>query len=56
MDGIENLGDAYEALDECFKIIYSLTGGSKKAIDAVCHDLGFPCIARDMALGGRDAI
>jgi len=56
MGGIENLGDAHEALDECFKIIMELTGGNKQKINAVCRKLGFPQIETDMHHGGDDAL
>jgi hypothetical protein len=42
MDSIENLGDAYEALEECFMIIYELAGGDSKKISTVCQKYGFP--------------
>lgn len=32
IDLIENLGDAYEALEECFEMIRWLTGGDKQKI------------------------
>ena len=32
VDLIDNLGDAHEALDECYDMIMHLTGGNKKAI------------------------
>lgn len=56
MGGIENLGDAHEALDECFKIIMELTGGDKEKINAVCRKLHFPQIETDMQPGGDDAL
>jgi hypothetical protein len=33
MDLIENLGDAHEALEECFGMIQVLTGGDTAAIE-----------------------
>jgi len=42
MDYIENLGDACEALEECFAIIFTLTGGDSAKVSAVCEKLGFP--------------
>jgi len=56
MGGIENLGDAHEALDECFKIILELTGGEKTKINDVCRKLHFPQIATDLQPGGDDAL
>ena len=48
MDSIENLGDAWEALEECFHIILELTEGKKEIIDPVCRKLHFPGIKHDM--------
>jgi hypothetical protein len=48
MDCIENLGDAHEALFECFEIIRVLSGGSKDKINAVCENLNFPCIKSNL--------
>ncbi len=42
MSGIENLGDAHEALDECFKIIYELSLGDMRKISKACHKHDFP--------------
>jgi hypothetical protein len=42
------MGDAHEALEECFAIICALTGGDRNAINRVCSDLGFPSIEHDM--------
>lgn len=55
MAHIENLGDAHEALDECFKIIRKLTDGDKATVNAVCRKLNFPPIEHDMRPGGEDA-
>lgn len=32
-DGIDNLGDAYEALEECYGMIQFLSGGTKGIIE-----------------------
>lgn len=56
MGAIDNLGDAHEALDECFKIILELTGGDKAKINPICRSLGFPEIHTSMQLGGDDAL
>jgi len=56
MGGIENLGDAHEALDECFKIIMELTGGDKERVNAACRQLRFPTIKAEMRPGGDDAL
>ncbi len=48
MDLIENLGDAHEALEECYLLIKSMSGGIKEAVNKHCRDLGFPDIESDM--------
>lgn len=48
MDLIDNLGDAHEALHECFEIIRTMTGGDKDEINACCDSLKFPHIYIDM--------
>jgi len=55
MDLIENMGDAHEALDECFKIILELTGGKMNQVNKVCNKLNLPTIEADMKPGGPDA-
>lgn len=55
MGGIENLGDAHEALDECFKIIMKLTDGDRNRINAALDGIG-PEIPVDMKPGGNDAL
>jgi hypothetical protein len=55
MESIENLGDAHEALEECFKIILELTGGKKAKVNRVLRKLNFPEIETDMKPGGEDA-
>ena len=42
MDLIENLGDAHEALEECFHIIQVLAGKDCEVISAVCKNHGYP--------------
>ena len=56
IEGIENLGDAHEALDECCKIIRALTGGKKEDVNRVLDQLNFPTIEADMIPGGDDAL
>jgi hypothetical protein len=56
MGGIDNLGDAHEALDECFKIIYHLTGGYKGKVNMVCIKYSLPTIKVNMVLGGDEAL
>lgn len=48
MELIDNLGDAHEALEECFEIIRWLTSGDKAKVNNACHHLGFPSIKADM--------
>lgn len=53
MDSIENMGDAHEALEECFNIIYELSAlngkkGSIEAINPVLRSLKYPTIKTDM--------
>ncbi|MCP4989354.1 MAG: hypothetical protein GY928_25845 [Colwellia sp.] len=50
MDLIDNLGDAKEALEECFSVIYDMTGGSKKKIDYYLKARKYPKIKRDMSV------
>ena len=42
MDLIENLGDAEEALSECFHIILRLSGGDMTKVSGVCRHLRYP--------------
>lgn len=42
MDPIENPGDAREALEECYAIIYNLAGGDTLKVSSTCAGLGFP--------------
>jgi len=45
MKNIENLGDAQEALEECYEIISTLSdGGSMQIINKVCQKLEFPVV------------
>ena len=50
MDSIDNLGDAHEALEECFNIIYDMTGGSKAEIDEYLKARRYQKINRDMSV------
>lgn len=56
MDLIENLGDAHEALDECFKIIFEISGGKREEVNSFLRELHFPQIDVDMKLGGEDSL
>lgn len=53
MDLIENLGDAAEALEECFEIIYELSKGRMYNVNAVLRgmDLTHPELTHPMMLG-----
>lgn len=42
MDLIENLGDAYDALEQCYLLIIELSGGDMERISAACNQFGFP--------------
>jgi hypothetical protein len=48
MDLLDNMGDAHEALEECFALIHALTGGDKEVINNRCRELGFPAIKTNM--------
>ena len=48
MECIENLGDAHEALEECFKLIKHMTGGDMDIINKHCRRLRFPEIEHSM--------
>ena len=50
MDTIENMGDAYEALHECFEIIRLMTGGNKEVVNRYCRLREFPEIRSDMKI------
>ena len=54
MDLIENIGDAHEALEECFYIIQAMTGGTKEEVNVYLIDLGYPAIEHDMSKNRRD--
>ena len=42
MDCIDNLGDASEALEECYSLIYELSGGDTGRVSVACRKYGFP--------------
>ena len=48
MDYIDNLGDATEALEECFCLILFISGGKMKEVNEYCQNLKFPHILHDM--------
>ena len=50
MDLIENMGDAHEALEDCFLIIQALTQGEKKKINKMCQRIDSPQIAHNLSL------
>ena len=46
MGSIKNMGDAHEALEECFHIIRNL--GDRERINCVCRRLNYPEIEWDL--------
>jgi hypothetical protein len=48
MQYIDDLGDAHEALEECFEIIHKLTGGKMEKVNPILDELFFPPIQHDM--------
>lgn len=42
MDCIDNMGDAHEALEECFGLIYHLADGDSAKISRACKEIGIP--------------
>ena len=54
MSTIENMGDAHEALHECFEIIRAMSGGRYDEVNEYCLALGFPPIYRNMKKSGWD--
>ena len=49
MDLIDHLGDAHEALEECFHLIRAMTGGSMDEVNEYCRALNYPEIEHDMS-------
>jgi hypothetical protein len=43
-DLLDNMGDCYEALEECFDIIGVLVNGDGDALNAVCAQLNYPAV------------
>lgn len=41
MDLIENIGDAHEALEECFNIIRYMSYGDMAKVSMACNQLGY---------------
>lgn len=56
MGSIENMGDAHEALDECFKIIHALTNGDKELINRAGRLVGAVKIETNIKRGGEDEL
>ncbi|NJM10588.1 MAG: hypothetical protein HC889_00545 [Synechococcaceae cyanobacterium SM1_2_3] len=52
MDTIENLGDAHEALEECFAIIYHLTNGDHEKLARICDLVRAPVPKAPMVWDG----
>lgn len=42
MELIDNMGDAHEALEECFALILELSEGDMAKVSAVCRKHRFP--------------
>ena len=42
IDLIENMGDAYEALEECFFLIRELSEGDTSKVSVACNKLNYP--------------
>lgn len=42
MDLIENMGDAHEALEECFHVIRVMSFGDMGLVSAACDQLNYP--------------
>ena len=53
MDYLDDMGDAEEALEECWEIIRVLTDGRMKDVNRCCALLKFPSISRDMEKAGE---
>jgi hypothetical protein len=53
MSSIDNLGDAHEALDECFKIIRHLTQGDREHLNNVLKSLRLSTVENELQPGGR---
>jgi len=49
MDLIENLGDAQEALEECFHLIRIMSAGQMDTVNLFCDALKYPRIQHDMS-------
>ena len=54
MATIGNMGDAHEALHECFEIIRILSFGQKENVNVVCKRKNFPEIKVNMVESGWD--
>ena len=48
MDCLDHMGDAREALSECFHLIIAMTGGDMDEVNEYCRALCFPEIHRNM--------
>ena len=55
MNLIENLGDAKEALYDCFEIIRELTGGDREKVNVICKKLKMPPIKHNMLKSDMNA-
>jgi hypothetical protein len=48
MDYIYDLDDARDALEECFQVLYRVTGGSCYVLNPILEKLKFPKLTVDM--------
>lgn len=51
---IETVGDAWEALEECFDIIAELTGGDLEKLNSICKKLRYPSVKAAPIRGARN--
>lgn len=54
MGSIENMGDAHEALHECFELIRLMSHGDANFINSYCRQLGFPEVDADLVESDLD--
>ncbi len=54
MDTIEHLGDAHEALEECFNVIGELSNWNAAAVNTLLEHLGYPTIAAGKIIAGEN--
>jgi len=54
MDLLGTMGDACEALDDCYELIVRLTGGKKEIINKHAKPMRMPALLRDMVTDRGD--